>query len=871
MDKEDREESGGPVSEVEERRAPAESESGSHPGVDAPGKTNGKDDTRTMPSQLPLLLSDIVVFPTTLRPLTVTEPAKVRLIDEAVVNRSPVGVVLAKHKAEDAQKGGEESQEDSVGPDGLHRFGTMITVHRMMRLPDGSLRLMIQALDRFRIVETIQLEPYPVATVEPAAETLEEGVEMEALARNVVSLFERIVALVPHLPEELSIAAMNMEDYRHLAYFVAASIQVEPEEAQQILELDSTREKLQRLTSILNRELEVLELGRKIQTEAQSEMEKAQREYFLRQQLKAIQRELGEADPQTAEVERLREKIESAGLPEEARREAERELGRLASLPQAAAEYGVIRTYLDWLASLPWNTTTQDNLDLDHARQVLDADHYDLEKIKERILEFLAVRKLRAERRAGRETKEDVAGDFVRREREGAILCFVGPPGVGKTSLGRSIARAMGRKFTRTSLGGLHDEAEIRGHRRTYIGAMPGRIIQAMKRIGTKNPVIMLDEIDKLGRDFRGDPASALLEVLDPEQNVEFRDNYLDVPFDLSEVLFITTANQLGPIPAPLRDRMEILELDGYTEEEKLRIAESYLIPRQISENGLKPEELSFKEDAIRRIIREYTREAGVRELERRIGAVCRRVATRVAEGDLSEGMKVSAEDVPEYLGKPVYYYEVAARTQVAGVATGLVWTPAGGDIAFIEAARMTGKGELVLTGQLGDVMRESAQAALSYVRSHADELGIDADFSKCDVHIHVPAGAIPKDGPSAGVTMVTALVSLFTGRQVRPNVAMTGEITLRGQVLPVGGIKQKVLAARRAGLDTVLLPRRNEKDLDDLPEDLRREVRLVLVERIEEVLRHALSDETTGRDEASETENIGMEERIAIFEEKEL
>ncbi|NPV09430.1 MAG: endopeptidase La, partial [Anaerolineae bacterium] len=749
---------------------------------------------------------------------------------------------------------GEGDEERGLAENDLYRVGTTIVVHRMVRQPDGSLRLMVQALERFRIVEFLSLEPYPRARVEALPEQVEDDVETRALARNIVSQFQRLVSMVPYLPDELSVAAMNLDDNRQLAYLVATSTQMQPAEAQAILEMDSVKEKLRRLTEVLSSELEVLELGRKIQSEAMSEMEKTQREYFLRQQLKAIQRELGETDEQTAEVARLREQIERAGLPEEARREAERELGRLATLPPAAAEYGVIRTYLEWLASLPWSVVTEDRLDLEHARTVLDEDHYDLDKIKERIIEYLAVRKLRAERRREGEAEEE-RRDYIRREREGAILCFVGPPGVGKTSLGRSIARAMGRQFTRTSLGGLHDEAEIRGHRRTYIGAMPGRIIQAIRRVGTRNPVMMLDEVDKLGRDFRGDPASALLEVLDPEQNVEFRDNYLDVPFDLSQVLFITTANLLEPIPEPLRDRMEILELDGYTEEEKIQIARQYLVRRQIAENGLRPEELDFTEAALRRIVRQYTREAGVRELERRIGAIARRVAVRAGAGELTGQVLIEAEDVPEYLGKPVYYQEVAERTQIPGVATGLVITAAGGDITFIEAARMPGEGRLTLTGQLGEVMRESAQAALTYVRSRARDLGIDQDsLRQSDIHIHVPAGAVPKDGPSAGITMTAALVSLFTGKPVSSDVAMTGEVTLRGQVLPVGGIKQKVLAAHRAGLSTVVLPARNERDLDDIPESVRDDMRFVLVDRVEDALRTALSLEVETEEEPAGT-----------------
>jgi ATP-dependent Lon protease len=634
-------------------------------------------------------------------------------------------------------------------------------------------------------------------------------------------------------------------------YFIATNIRMEIPDAQAILELDSVREKLLKLTSIMTKELEVLELGRKIQTEAQSEMEKMQRDYFLREQMKAIQKELGEQDEQAVEVEEYRKKIAEAGMPEEAEREALRELSRMEKMPPQAAEYSVIKTYLDWLTDMPWQVATEDQLDITHARQVLDEDHYDLEDIKERILEYLAVRKLRMERKEEREEQEQV--DYIRQEREGVILCFVGPPGTGKTSLGRSVARALGRRFIRMSLGGMRDEAEVRGHRRTYIGAMPGRIIQGLKRVGTRNPVFMLDEIDKVGSDWRGDPSSALLEVLDPEQNRDFRDHYLDVPFDLSQVMFITTANMLSPIPAPLRDRMEILELDGYTEEEKAGIAQQYLLPRQIRENSLRPEEVSFSDDAMRGIIRDYTREAGVRNLERQIGTVCRKVATRVAE---QEGITVHVErdDLVEYLGKPRFYFEAAERTEIPGVATGLVWTPTGGDITFIEATRMKGSRRLTLTGKLGDVMKESAQAAVSYVRSKASELGIDDDvFSNSDIHIHVPAGAVPKDGPSAGVTIATSLVSLLTGRKVRADVAMTGEITLRGQVLPVGGIKQKVLAAARVGMNTVILPERNQPDLDEVPEEIRKQLHFVFAERVDDVLAAALGDGTSARPEGGD------------------
>jgi ATP-dependent Lon protease len=615
---------------------------------------------------------------------------------------------------------------------------------------------------------------------------------------------------------------------------------MELEDAQLLLEMDSVSEKLHRLAGILVREIEVLEIGLKIQNEARSEIEKVQREYFLREQLKAIQKELGEGDEQAAEVEEFRAKIEAAGMPPEADKQARRELDRLSRLPTAAAEYGVIRTYLDWLVSLPWSGLTPDNLDILHARQVLDQDHYGLEDIKERILEYLAVRKLRQER-AEERTVEEL--DEIRRIREGAILCFVGPPGVGKTSLGRSIAHAMGRKFVRISLGGMRDEAEIRGHRRTYIGAMPGRILQALRRIESRNPVFMLDEVDKLVFDFHGDPASALLEVLDPEQNAEFRDHYLEVAFDLSQVMFITTANSLDTIPGPLRDRMEIIQLSGYTDREKIAIAEQYLIPRQLRENGLRPDEVIFTSAALQKIIRSYTREAGVRSLEREIGAVCRKVVTKIAQGE-TEQVEITPEKVEQFLDRPKYFgtEEISLRTSIPGVATGLAWTPVGGDILFIEATAMPGNKGFQVTGSIGNVMQESARAALSYVRSRSAQLGLDPNFfEKSDIHLHIPAGSQPKDGPSAGVTMATALASLVKGLPVRADVSMTGEITLRGQVLPVGGIKEKVLAAHRSCIKTIILPSRNEADLDDLPDEVRKDIQFIFAETVDEVINAAL------------------------------
>ena len=794
-----------------------------------------EDASPAIPEELPILpLRGVVVYPLMVLPLTVGQPRSVRLIDDAVVSDRLVGLVASK-----------DAEIEEPAPDEVNRIGTVALIHRLIKSPDGTMRIIVQGIERIQIDEWASEEPYLWAkiSIKPDVSPVESDVEAEALMRNLIELFGRMVALVPHLPDELMMAAQGTDDPRQLVYLISTSIRMDLEDAQEILELDPVTEKLRKLTNILNRELEVLELGKKIQSEAQSEMEKMQREYFLREQLKAIQRELGEGDEQQVEIEQLRAKITEAGMSEEAEKEALRELSRLEKLPPAAAEYGVIRTYLDWLTSLPWSLTTQDNLDIPYARTVLDEDHYDLDKIKERILEYLSVRKLRQERASEREQQEVQPQDLIRREREGVILCFIGPPGVGKTSLGQSIARALGRKFIRMSLGGVRDEAEIRGHRRTYIGAMPGRIIQTIRRVGSKNPIIMLDEVDKIGADWRGDPSSALLEVLDPEQNREFRDHYLDVAFDLSQVMFITTANILDTIPGPLRDRMEILQLSGYTEEEKLHIATGYLVPRQIRENGLHAAEVSFTEGALRVIIRDYTREAGVRSLERQIGSVCRKIATRVAEGQ-PESVTVDADQVAEFLGKPIYFFEAAERCDLPGVATGLSVTAFGGDILFIEATKMPGQKGLTITGQLGDVMKESAQAALSYVRSQAERLDFDKDFySKNDIHIHVPAGAVPKDGPSAGVAIATALTSLLTGRPVRADVGMTGEITLRGQVLPVGGIKEKVLAAHRAGLHTVILPRRNEQDLDDLPEEVRKQMEFVLVDRVEEVLKSALRD----------------------------
>ena len=778
--------------------------------------------------ELPVLpLRGTVVFPLTVVPLAAAQPRSLLLIDE--VMSGDRRVVLVRQK---------DDEQETAGPDDVYRIGTVATIHQMMRVPDGSVRLAIQGLNRVRISEFTREEPFLVARVQTATETVEESVEVEALSRNTVELFQRLVSLVSHLPDELVTAALNVEDPKHLVYLVATNLRMESDERQRLLELDSLQEKLMMLNGFIAKELDVLELGKKIQTDVQEELGKTQRDYFLREQLKAIQRELGEGEDGESEIAELRQRIDEANMPEEAEREANRELDRLSKLPAAAAEYGVIKTYLDWMASLPWQTTTEGEIDIPRARQILDEDHYDLERVKDRILEYLAVRKLKQDAAT---TSED--GEAVSPARE-PILCFVGPPGVGKTSLAQSIARALGRELTRMSLGGVRDEAEIRGHRRTYVGAMPGRIVQALRRVGSKDPVFVLDEVDKIGNDWRGDPSSALLEVLDPEQNGTFRDHYLDVAFDLSQVMFIATANMLDPIPAPLRDRMEIIDLNGYTDDDKLQIARRYLIPKQLRAHGLPEEHYQWTDEGLLVVIQGHTREAGVRNLERELGTICRKIATRVAEGR-EVSRTVGPDDVREYLGRARFMYEeLAARTSQPGVAIGVGVTSVGGDIMFIEATRMPGKGSMTVTGQLGDVMRESAQAALSLVRARASELGIPPDFyEKSDLHIHVPAGAIPKDGPSAGTAMTTALVSLLTRVPVREDVAMTGEITLRGQVLPVGGIKEKALAAKRAGVTTFVLPKRNEVDLDDLPEGGREGMTFILASTIDEVVAAAFPE----------------------------
>jgi ATP-dependent Lon protease len=761
---------------------------------------------------LPILpLREAVVFPESMTPLAIGQERSVQLVDEAVASDRPVALVTTKSGEEEARSASD-----------IYAVGTAAVIHKMIRVPDGTLRILVQGLRRVRLDRVVQEDPYLVGEFSDFPDVVGREREIEALARNVEGLFARIIALVPYLPDELQLAAANAENPSGLANLIATVMRLKTEEKQELLEEADVEARLRKLSAILTRELEVFELGTKIQSQVQSEMESSQREYFLRQQMKAIQEELGEGDEQQAEIAELRKTVEEAKLPEEADKAARRELDRLAKLPPAAAEYGVIRTYLEWILSLPWNTVSEDDLDLERARRILDEDHYDLEKVKDRIIEQLAVSKLKA-------------------DLSGPILCFAGPPGVGKTSLGQSIARTLGRKFVRISVGGVRDEAEIRGHRRTYIGAMPGTIIRALRDAESKNPVFMIDEIDKMGADWRGDPASAMLEVLDPAQHHAFRDHYLDLPFDLSKVLFICTANQLEPIPPPLRDRMEIIQISGYTEDEKLGIARKYLVPKQLEAHGLDDEQLSFTDNALRLVIREYTREAGVRNLEREIAALCRKAAREIAEGK-SEKARVDERRVRSWLGRRKFEAEARKRTSEPGVATGLAFTPVGGDVLFIEASAMPGEGKLIVTGQLGEVMRESAQAALSWVRGHWRELGLDRDsFEGKDVHIHVPAGAVPKDGPSAGITMATALVSLALGQPVSEDVAMTGEITLTGQVLPIGGVREKVLAAQRAGLKTVILPRENEGDLDDLPKEVRKSLDFVLVDTIDEVIEAAL------------------------------
>ena len=798
-------------------------------GLVQPASVDGE--TIKYPEIIPLLpLRGVVVYPQTAVPLTIGQARSIKLVDDvSTTTEKLIGLVAARNP-----------EIEEPGPADLYTVGTIATVHKLFRAPDNTIRLLVQGLMRFRVGEIVETEPYLRARIEILPEQVETGLEIEALARSARDQFEQISGLTSSIPRELVASIVSLEDPLQTVYTIANFQRIELKDAQTLLELDSTKAKLEKLVDLLVHETEVLSLGAKIQNQARSEIEKVQREYYLREQMKAIQKELGENDEQAIEVEEFRKKIEAAKMPEEAETQARREVDRLARLPTAAAEYGVIRTYLDALVTLPWSQGTSDNLDIAHARKILDQDHYGLQDVKERILEFLAVRKLRLERKG---EKAEPSKDLIRREREGVILCFIGPPGVGKTSLGQSIARAMERKFVRISLGGVRDEAEIRGHRRTYIGAMPGRILQALRRVESRNPVFMMDEVDKLTMDFHGDPASALLEVLDPEQNVEFRDNYLEVAFDLSQVFFITTANTLETIPSPLLDRMEIIHLSGYTESEKIAIAKGYLVPRQVRENGLRPAEVNFSKDALKTIINQYTREAGVRNLERKIGAICRKLGTHIAEGK-KQASRITSKAVKELLGHPIFLEneEIDTRTSIPGVVPGLAWTPFGGDILFIEATRMPGAKGFQITGSVGNVMQESARAALSYVRSHAVEIGLPKDFfDKSDIHMHIPAGSQPKDGPSAGVTMATALVSLISGRPVKKGVSMTGEITLRGQVMPVGGIKEKMLAAHRAGLKTIILPKRNELDIEDVPEEVRKTLTFVFAESVNDVLKAAL------------------------------
>ena len=779
-----------------------------------PDDTSEQQESPIIDTIAVLPVRNLIIYPHMAAPLVANRPGSVKAIEEALQGDKRL-MILAQR----------DPSVDRPEPGDLFSVGTLSVVHKVMRLPEDSLHALVQGVSRARVIEVLETEPILRVRVELAPDQEEPSVEIEGLAHNLSEQFQKLVSLSQTLSDELKIPTLNLIGQpSKLADFVAFNLKISLEDQQALLELTNVQDRLKGLTILLNRELEVAETGSRIQSQVQNEMSKVQRDYYLREQLKAIQKELGDADDRAGEQEELTQKVLEAGMPDEVRVEAERELKRLSRIQPTSPEYTIARTYLEWLTDLPWAVSTEDRLDIAEAQGILDEDHYGLEKIKERILEHLAVRKLRP-------------------DMKGPILCFVGPPGVGKTSLGRSIARALGRKFVRMSLGGVHDEAEIRGHRRTYIGALPGKIIQGLRKAGSNNPVFILDEIDKVGMDFRGDPASALLEVLDPEQNNTFSDHYLDVPFDLSNILFVTTANVLSTIPGPLRDRMEVIELAGYTEEEKVKIAESHLIPKQLADHGISAERLVFTPDTVRTLISNYTREAGLRNLEREIGAVCRKVARRIAEG--ADGPYfLQPDDLSVYLGPEKFFREAAERTGEPGVAIGLAWTPVGGEIMFVEASKMPGKKGLTLTGQLGDVMKESAQAALTYVRSHAAALGIDPNFfEESDIHIHLPAGAIPKDGPSAGVTLTTVLVSLLTGRPVRNDIAMTGEVTLRGKVLPVGGIKEKTLGAQRAGITTVILPKRNEKDLVDVPQSVKEQLGFILVDRIDQVLDFALMD----------------------------
>jgi ATP-dependent Lon protease len=763
-----------------------------------------------IPSELPILpMTNMLVFPYVVAPLVISDERRIAVINDALSDRKMVGLFAIQTKNGDATP---------TNPLRLYDVGTVVFILKMFRYPDGSMGLMVQGLSRIRMEQITKADPVLKAKVRIIPEASVDSIKVKALMREVTEIFQQIVSLSSFLPDELGQAISNVDNPGRLADLIVSNLKLDIAERQSILDALAVEDRLIRLLTYLNRELELLKLGNKIQSEVKNKIEENQKEYFLREQMKAIQKELGEKDERTAEIEELKGRIEKAAMPKEAKEAAEKELDRLSKMPPQAAEYTVSRTYLDWLVNLPWSSGTEDTLDIVKAKEILDNDHYDLVDVKDRILEYLSVRKLKS-------------------TSKGPILCFVGPPGVGKTSLGRSIASSMGRKFVRYSLGGMRDEAEIRGHRRTYIGSLPGRIIQGIKRAGSINPVFMLDEIDKVGMDFRGDPASALLEVLDPEQNNAFSDHYLEVPFDLSKVMFITTANVLDTIPRPLLDRMEVLRLPGYILEEKLEIARKYLIPRQIDENGLKRGQIRFTNAAMRKIVDQYTREAGLRNLEREIGTCCRKVARAVAERR-EKKVTITPDKVTEFLGQRKFFSDVAQRKDEVGVATGLAWTPVGGEILFVEATAMPGGKGLVLTGQLGDVMKESAQAALSFIRSHTKKFKIPDDFfAKQDIHIHIPEGATPKDGPSAGVTLATALVSLLVNRPVKHDIAMTGEITLRGKVLPVGGIKEKVLAAQRSGIHRVILPKLNEKDLAEIPEHIRKKMKYFFAEWLDDVL----------------------------------
>jgi ATP-dependent Lon protease len=769
-----------------------------------------------VPAELPLLpVRDVVIFPYMILPLFVGRDKSIAAVDAALARDRLIFLATQKSLG-----------DEDPGPADIFAVGTMAMIMRMLKLPDGRVKVLVQGLTKGRIAEFTATDPHFSVRIDPIAEppVVELSLEVEALMRTVRDQLGQIVNLGKEILPEVLLVVENLEDPGSLADMVASNIGLKVGEAQELIEVSEPLERLQRVKNLLAKELELMTVQNRIQSQAKEEMGKSQREYFLREQLRAIQAELGEADARAEDVAELRGKLTEAKLPQEARQEAEKQLRRLEIMHPEAAEYSLIRTYLDWLVELPWSQSTRDNLDLKKARRVLDEDHYDLEKVKERILEFLAVRKLK-------------------KELKGPVLCFVGPPGVGKTSLGKSIARALGRKFVRISLGGVRDEAEIRGHRRTYVGALPGRVIQGMKQAGTSNPVFMLDELDKVGADFRGDPSAALLELLDPEQNHAFSDHYINLPFDLSQVLFVATANVLDPIPSALKDRLEVLRLAGYTAEEKIFIARRYLIPRQLEANGLRTGSVRFSRNALLRLITGYTAEAGLRNLEREIGSICRKIARRFAEGK-KKPVAISETGVAGYLGPPRYLPEEERREHETGLATGLAWTEVGGEILYVEVNTMKGKGVLTLTGHLGDVMKESAQAALSYARAHAQELGIGEDlFETRDIHIHVPAGAIPKDGPSAGVTMATALISALSGRRVSKDVAMTGEITLRGKVLPIGGLKEKVLAAVQAHIGTIVIPHRNEKDLADIPRPLRAKMHFVLARNMTEVLTAALVD----------------------------